>query len=241
MKRWGEVERLLLLANYADSRTDDLAKVLGRPVGHIYQMADRLGLRKSAAYLESDNACRIQRGKQHESMKATQFKPGSVSWNKGKHYVAGGRSAETRFKAGAQPQTWRAIGTYAVDGDGLLKLKVSDLRDPPRRDWIYVHRQVWERANGPIPPGGIVRFKEGRKTADKALIVPDALELVTRAENLRRNSVHNLPKELALLVQLRGALNRQINRKARDGQENHGNRNRNDRSSNAAEDDQRPA
>lgn len=42
------------------------------------------------------------------------------------------------------------------------------------------------------------------------------LELVTRADVLRRNSVHNLPKELATTIQLLGALKRQIRRRSDD-------------------------
>ena len=55
-------------------------------------------------------------------------------------------------------------------------------------------------------------FKPGRKTTDPARITADGLELVTRAELMRRNSYHNnYPKEVALLIQLKGALNRKIN------------------------------
>lgn len=34
---------------------------------------------------------------------------------------------------------------------------------------------------------------------------------------MRRNTVHNLPPELAKVVQLRGAINRQINKRAKEG------------------------
>ena len=46
-------------------------------------------------------------------------------------------------------------------------------------------------------------------------ITPDVVECISRRENMLRNSVHTrLPKPLASLVQLRGALQRQINRRA---------------------------
>jgi hypothetical protein len=39
---------------------------------------------------------------------------------------------------------------------------------------------------------------------------------MSRAESMRRNSYHNYPKELAQLIQLRGALNRKINASIKD-------------------------
>ncbi len=46
-------------------------------------------------------------------------------------------------------------------------------------------------------------------------ITLDRLECITRRENMARNTVHNLPKELARLVQLQGAVKRQINKRSK--------------------------
>lgn len=53
-------------------------------------------------------------------------------------------------------------------------------------------------------------------TTDPAAITADRLELVTRAENMARNTLHRYPKEVAQLIQLRGALNRKINARTKD-------------------------
>jgi hypothetical protein len=77
-----------------------------------------------------------------------------------------------------------------------------------------VHLLVWEAANGPVPPGHAITFLPGRRTTDASLITLDALQLVSRAELMRRNSHHtNYPKEVSQLIQLKGALNRKINRR----------------------------
>jgi hypothetical protein len=34
------------------------------------------------------------------------------------------------------------------------------------RNWVAVHRLVWEQAHGPVPPGHIVVFRPGRHTTD---------------------------------------------------------------------------
>lgn len=86
----------------------------------------------------------------------------------------------------------------------------------PVRRWIPVHRLVWEAAHGPIPSGHAVVFRPGQHSVDERAITLDKLELVTRAELMRRNSYHtNYPPELKKLVQLRGALVRKINHRSR--------------------------
>lgn len=138
------------------------------------------------------------------------FKPGHATWNKGLKGV-NGKSATT-FKKGDMPQTWVPIGSKRIDKDGNLTIKVADV-GPRRERWQPMHRLVWIAANGPIPDGCFVVFKAGQKTAQEEQITLDRLECVNRAENMRRNSVHRLPKEIAQTIQLIGALNRQINKR----------------------------
>lgn len=136
------------------------------------------------------------------------FHKGMVPWNKGKHYVAGGRSAETRFKPGSKPQTWVPVGTERVTKEGYLQRKVTDTGYTPA-DFVEVHRLLWEQHHGPIPADHAVVFRNN----DRRDIRIENLELVSRADLMRRNSVHTrMPPELARLVQLRGALIRKINR-----------------------------
>ncbi|WP_208508407.1 HNH endonuclease [Variovorax paradoxus] len=188
----------------------------------VYQKANALGLRKSAEFLASDASRRIQRGHQDPKMISTRFQKGMVPWNKGTHHVAGGRSAETRFRKGNKPQTWLPVGSYRLVPGGssrktlVLELKVNDLPGPNHVRWHPVHRLVWIEANGPVPAGHVVVFKPGKRTVVLEEITLDAIELVPRCELMRRNSVHTqYPPEVARLVQLRGALNRQINARAR--------------------------
>lgn len=76
---------------------------------------------------------------------------------------------------------------------------------------------AWEAANGPVPEGHIVIFKPGMKTFVSAEITVDRLEVVTLAENMRRNSFHTrYPKDLAELVMLKASLTRKINRRTKE-------------------------
>lgn len=223
MSRWTADQIETLRINYADFPTFLVAFVCGKPIDRTYAMANRLGLKKSATYLTSDWACRLRRGDNVGA--GYRFPKGHVPANKGlrRPGYTRGRMAETQFKKGRPAQEARnyvPIGSTHVTRDGILERKVTD--DPnlyPARRWVGVHRLVWEAANGPIPEGYAVVFKPGRKTTDEALITPDILELVTRAELMRRNSFHTrYPKEIGLLIQTRAVLVRAINKRSRHAQ-----------------------
>lgn len=79
---------------------------------------------------------------------------------------------------------------------------------------------VWCEANGPLPKGHMVVFKAGRFSNQLEHITLDAVECITLAENMRRNSRHNLPPEVNQLVSIKGAITRQVNRITREAQEN---------------------
>ena len=217
---WSEVDLTLLRQHYADTHTATLAQALGRSVGQVYQAADRYGLKKSDAYLSSEAACRLRRGDNVGA--AHRFKKGQAAWNKGIKGVVGVQEAcrATQFKAGRpahEARNYQPIGSLRVSKDGYLERKVTD--DPslyPARRWIAEHRRVWEAANGPVPAGSLVVFKPGQKTTDPEAITPDRLECITRRENMLRNTYHRYGPEVAKLVQLRGAISRQLNKRTKD-------------------------
>ena len=218
-KHWTESELALLRSDFAGRRTDDLARALGRSYSTVAQKAARLGLRKSAEYLASPAARRLDGVKGS----ATRFTPGSTPWNKGRPGSTGMQEGcrATQFKpgcmSGAAQHNYVPLGTLRITKDGYLERKMNDTHPTPARRWVAVHRLVWEAAYGKIPPGHLVVFRRGTKTTELPLVTADKLELVTRAENMRRNSVRSkYPPELARLVQLRGALTRQFNRKAKE-------------------------
>jgi hypothetical protein len=210
-RRWTAEEEATLRDLYADTPTADIAQRLSRTERQVYCKAGVLGLRKSAAYLAGPHACRLRRG--DDAGKQHRFRPGMTPWNAGKKgWTAGGRSAETRFKPGARlgraAQLWQPIGSERMTKDGYRERKVTDT-GVTRVDYVGLHRLLWEEHHGPVPAGHIVVFSNG----DKTDIRIDNLECISRIENMRRNSVHRLPKELVEVVQLKGALQRQINRR----------------------------
>lgn len=70
---------------------------------------------------------------------------------------------------------------------------------------------------GARPPGHSVVFKDG----NKANCAIENLELLTRADLMRRNTVHHLPTPLVQTIQLLGALTRQIRKRETHGSTTH--------------------
>lgn len=206
-KVWTEFEDNALCSLYPNTHNQTLADLLNRTESAISNRAVKLGVHKSAEYIAQQSA---------------HFQPGHKPWNSGlKGWNSGGRSAETRFKAGnmsgASQHNYKPIGSLRISADGHLERKMNDTHPVPARRWVGVHRLVWEAEHGPIPAGHVVRFKDGAHTTNEAEITIDKLECITQRENMLRNSNWTkYPPEIARLVQLKGAINRQVNRIAKE-------------------------
>lgn len=209
---WTADQIAFLEAHYADHRTAWIAERLGMDQKRVYQKANAMGLRKSYAFLSSEQSGRLQR-EDHRG-RQTRFHAGHTPWNKGLSWDSGGRSHETRFKPGHRggiaAEVYKPVGTERISKDGYLERKIHDDM-PLQRRWRAVHLIVWEAANGPLPKGHAVVFRNG----DKRDIRLENLELVTRAELMRRNTRHNLPPEINEVIGLRAALVRKINKRTK--------------------------
>lgn len=224
-RRWTAAELEQMKHEYPNRKTEDLAAEFGCSVARVYAKAAELGLHKSEAFMDSDRSGRIQRGRSDPRMVATQFKSGHGTWNKGAKGLSGHHpnTRRTQFKkgsmSGAAQHNYVPIGSYRISKDGYLEQKTNDDHPVPARRWIGVHRLVWEAAHGPVPRGHVVCFLPGRRSADVEKITLDALEVVSRAELARRNHPRSRNPELAKLVQLKGAITRQVNRISREAKE----------------------
>lgn len=221
---WTEDEIAYVRDRYADTSTSEIARQLARSPGAVYQCAKKLGIEKSPTYLKTTW---LQNG--HSIGRATRFHKGHTPANKGLRRPgwAPGRMADTQFKrgdrSGMAARNWKPIGTILTDSEGYQRIKIREAeygKEPAGfgncRVWPFHHRYLWEQANGPIPEGHIVTFRDGNRQN----CTIENLDLMTLADNARRNSMWTkLPRELAEAIQLTGAIKRQLRRRQGDGQE----------------------
>lgn len=145
--------------------------------------------------------------------KQSRIQPGSIPPNKGKKIAdymspdAIQRIKQTQFHKGNIPHNTKSDFTISIRPDNrgieykFIRIKMGE--------WIPLHRYNWIQVNGPIPTKMKLVFKDENPMNCEI----DNLELVSYAELMRRNSLHNrYPKDITSLIQLRGALNRQINK-----------------------------
>ena len=185
----------IVCALYADTDTAELAEMLGRPARAIGQMSRTYGIYKSDKYRATHLCGRIQ--------------PGAVPPNKGlrRPGYAPGRMAETQFRKGNRPHSWKPMWSERISKDGYLEIKVRE-REGLYGNWSPVHILLWEDTHGAVPAGHCLAFKN-RNHADISL---SNLELLPRGELMRRNTIHRLPLELKQVISLTGALKRALRR-----------------------------
>ena len=149
-----------------------------------------------------------------EFWKLSQFKKGAISFNKGKKQQefmsaeAIKRCKTGQFKKGHPPHNQKKPGAVTV--------RIEKLRDGSTRAykwkrikkgfWKPVHVLKWEKKFGKVPKGKIVVFRD-KNTMN---IIYKNLELITKEENMRRNSIHNLPPELKQTIRTLTSLKRKI-------------------------------
>ena len=215
-KVWTPEECELVCELYADTMTKSIALQIGCSTGQVYRKAYQLGLAKSEEFMASPDACRLRRG---DNIGAhARFAKGHVPANKGlrRPGYAPGRMAKTQFKPGTRSgfaeNNWKPIGTVCTDPEGFLRIKVRDRVNglPKGWDksiWPLVHHRSWEEQNGPIPAGHKLVFRDG----NRGNCAIENLELITDAEMMRRNTIHNrYPQEMVNTIMLLGAVKRKL-------------------------------
>lgn len=186
-----------LLNEYLTKPTKRLAEELNCSDQRVHRFAKKHGLK-------------IPKEKIQEWKKSGQFKVGAVSFNKGlkqTEYMSKAaieKSKKTRFKKGNLPANTKADNVVTIRRDTSARpykyIRLS------QGVWELHHRVVWERNNGKIPKDHIVVFKDG----DSLNTDIKNLELISKAENMLRNSRHNYPEEIIPSMVLVNKLENQL-------------------------------
>lgn len=197
---WTDEEVEILVKMYRDSFARDISPLVNKTIYAIYRKAKELGLKSSDEKLQRCG----RMVNEHPKAIASRFQKGH-SYGKGRKMTEGqyAKCKATMFKKGQIPPNLRAVGSERVNVDGYIEVKVQG-----SRKWKLKHRVVWENANGPIPKGYNVQFKDKNKQNTDL----DNLYLISRSEQMKKeNSIHaRYPEELRAVIAKKVAIKRYI-------------------------------
>ena len=189
---------------YPNHSTKYIAELLGVSLSKVYNTAWSANVKKSAEYMLTPESGRII-----EPSVANQFKPGHTPHNKGKQLSAEiyEKVAPTMFKRGNKPHNTKPNGTINLRADKTGRfyqyIKIKDCQ------WELLQRHVWTQANGEIPPGSVVIFLDGNYLNCEL----NNLQVISRRENMARNTIQRYPAELQEIMKLTCKLKRKTNGK----------------------------
>ena len=189
---------------YPHHSTKYIAELLGVSISKVYNIAWTNKVKKSAEYMLTPESGRII-----EPSVANQFKPGHTPHNKGKQISAEiyEKVAPTMFKKGNKPHNTKPVGTINVRLDSQDRpyqyIKIKDSH------WELLQRHVWTQANGQVPRGCVVIFLDGNYLNCEL----NNLQVISRKENMARNTIQRYPAELQQIMKLTCKLKRKTNGK----------------------------
>jgi hypothetical protein len=191
----------IIRQRYPFEPTKKIADDLGLSESSVYNRAFAMGIKKDPVYLRS-----TQFPPGYLGGKVTQFKKGHTPANKGQKMSTDvyQKVAHTMFKKGSKPMNTQPIGTIHQRSDKsgkmYLYIKLAD------SNWQLLNRYTWEQYHGPIPKGLIVAYKDGNYLNNDI----DNLMLLTKKENMARNTIQRFPVELQKLIKINCKLNKKI-------------------------------
>lgn len=200
---WTENEKEILLQMFPDNYTKDVCLALKRSYSSVSAQAYLMDLKKSESFRNMELA------KQAEKLKLAglkyRYKKGREPENKGKpmNRELYDKCKPTMFKKGRIPHNTNYDGHERQCKDGYTEIRISPGK------YVLKHRHIWEKSNGKIPIGYIVVFKD----RNKENLSLENLQLISREENMHRNTIQRFPAELKSTIRLVKKLNRSINAK----------------------------
>lgn len=207
---WTDKENSILREMYSECFAGEIGALLDRSKSSVYAQAQKLGLKSSEEKIRRSGQVNVD----HPNKVAHQFRKGHVPPNKGKKVSPElyAKMQPTMFKKGRPSLNHREVGSERVNVDGYIEVKVAE----PNK-WRLKNRVVWEQANGPIPPGHNVQFRNGNRLDCRL----ENLYLIDRrVQFMTHNSIYaRYPKELQYVMKLKGALVRQIHRREKDAEQ----------------------
>lgn len=177
---------------YPCKLTSEVADMLSLTPKQVLCRAKRLGLHKNPDVIA---------GIRENGM----FLKGHVPFNKGlkqQEFMTAEqieKTKATRFVKGQVPSNIKEIGYERISVDGYVEVKTE-------KGFVLKHRMLWEKHNGPIPKGHLIRFRNGNKLDVRI----ENLEMVTLSQNMKDNNIHNYPPEIQTAIRSISNIRRRI-------------------------------
>lgn len=180
---------------YRDTSTGEIAERLNRTCGSIYNQSYLLGLKKSNEFLSKTSTAPV-------NGLSARFKKGDTPHNKGAKMSS--EIKHTFFQDGHLPHNTRNDGDISIrrDKSGRVYkyIRISLAK------WQPLHRVIWEQHNNPLLKSEIVTFKDGN-SLNCAI---ENLEVISRSQNMDRNTIHNYPEEIKATIRTLSKLKKSI-------------------------------
>lgn len=200
---WSDDERKVMREMFADNYTETICQMLNRSYRSVCSQATLMGLKKSDAFMKME----LERQADRLRIVGVQsrYQKGREPENKGKTMPKEvyEKVKRTMFKKGNKPHNTNYNGHERISKNGYIEIRIR------LGKYVLKHRYVWEQTNGKVPKGYIVVFKDRNPNN----IVLENLELISREENMQRNTIHRFPAELKNTIRLVNKLKRTINEK----------------------------
>jgi hypothetical protein len=205
-----------LKRDYPATSSAGLAKRYGCTLSAIYRASWGLGLKKDREFMRREQ--KLNFTEDHPARKFW-IRKGTAPHNKGKKQTeymspeAIEKVKRTWFKKGYLPPN--TLQDYAITERRDSSGRIYKYIRTGLAKWVPYHRYLWEQKCGKIPKGYNIQFKDGNTQN----CTVDNLYMISQPDQMRNENSYlvRYPDEIRQLVQLKGALTRQINKTGKDG------------------------
>lgn len=205
MKAWTEEQIAILRKFFPIRKTSEVAVLTGHSVISVRGKASALRILKSEEFNLSLASGRFV--KDADCIGAEfWFTKGHTPINKGKKMPEDIKDQvkHTFFKKGHQPANTLHDGAESrrkdKNGHDYYYVRVAKMK------WVMRYRLIWEKVNGPIPRGFVIRHKDGNTLNDDI----NNLELISRRDNMLLNSIQRYPEEIKSTIRVLSKLKKTI-------------------------------
>jgi len=137
-----KAEQDFIAEHYKGILTADLTDMLNKEFGTDYKPSQLRSYKKNRHMSSGVDGTFRATGRRFKIPKGTRIPGSEKGW----------------FKKGQMPHNHMEVGAQVFTFDGYIKVKIAE-----PNYWEFLHKLVWQEANGPIPPEHNIIFLDGNK------------------------------------------------------------------------------